>query len=188
MPSYPKSPYASSFNSAVKNGTPGGFAIFNIAKRLGKTPSVIGNSLFRANLVYRQKFNGQWVFWPVNGKRSSAAKFKPVHTQMWQCFIDWAICNGFCKPEQLTKHIGSQKEFMTFCRKFFSKQFDSATPTKRKTVKRKTAKSTTSRKRTTTHARKSPARKRSTSTTYSYKFPRISTGRKRTTRRYSRAA
>ncbi len=169
MPSNPKSPYASSFNSAVKNGTPGGLAIFNIAKRTGKNPSVVGNSLFHAGLVFRQKFNGQWVFWPVNGKRSSAAKFKPVHTQMWQCFIDWAICNGFCKPEQLKKHIGSQKEFMTFCRKFFAKQYGSATPTKRK--------------RTTTHARKSPSRKRHTSSTYAYKFPRTSTGRKRTTRR-----
>ncbi len=187
MPSYPKSPYASSFNSAVKNGTPGGLAIYNIAKRLGKTPSVIGNSLFRANLVYRQKFNGQWVFWPVNGKRSSAAKFKPVHTQMWQCFIDWALCNGLCKPEQLKKKIGSQKEFMTFCRKFFAKQFGSATPVKRKrkTVKRKR---TTSRKRTTTRARKSPSRKRRSSSTYAYKFPRTSTGRKRSIRRYRRAA
>ncbi len=187
MPSNPKSPYASSFNSAVKNGTPGGLAIYNIAKRLGKTPSVIGNSLFRANLVYRQKFNGQWVFWPVNGKRSSAAKFKPVHTQMWQCFIDWALCNGLCKPEQLKKKIGSQKEFMTFCRKFFAKQFGSATPTKRKrkTVKRKR---TTSRKRTTTRARKSPSRKRRSSSTYAYKFPRTSTRRKRTVRRYRRAA
>ena len=185
MPSNPKSPYASSFNSAVKNGTPGGLAIFNIAKRLGKTPSVIGNSLWRANLVYRQKFNGQWVFWPVNGKRSSAAKFKPVHSQMWQCFIDWAICNGFCKPEQLKKHIGSQKEFMTFCRKFFAKQFGSAKPIKRK---RKSVKRTTSRKRTTTRARKSPSRKRRTSRTYAYKFPRTSSGRKRTTRRYRRAA
>ena len=185
MPSYPKSPYASSFNSAVKNGTPGGLAIFNIAKRLGKTPSVIGNSLFRANLVYRQKFNGQWVFWPVNGKRSSAAKFKPVHTQMWQCFIDWALCNGLCKPEQLQKKIGSQKEFMTFCRKFFAKQFGSATPVKRK---RKSTKRTTSRKRMTTHARKSPSRKRRSSSTYAYKFPRTSTSGKRTTRRYRRAA
>ena len=169
MPSNPKSPYASSFNSAVKNGTPGGLAIFNIAKRTGKNPSVIGNSLFHAGLVFRQKFNGQWVFWPVNGKRSSAAKFKPVHTQMWQCFIDWAICNGFCKPEQLEKHIGSQKEFMTFCRKFFAKQYGSATPTKQKS--------------TTTRASKSPSRKSRTSSTYAYKFPRTSTGRKRTTRR-----
>ena len=185
MPSYPKSPYASSFNSAVKNGTPGGFAIFNIAKRLGKTPSVIGNSLFRANLVYRQKFNGQWVFWPVNGKRSSAAKFKPVHTQMWQCFIDWALCNGFCKPEQLKNHIGSQKEFMTFCRKFFAKQFGPATTSKRK---RKSTKRTTSRKRMTTSARKSPSRKRRPSKAYAYKFPRTSAGRKSSVRRYRRAA
>ena len=179
MPSNPKSPYASSFNTAVKNGTPGGLAIFNIAKRTGKNPSVIGNSLFHAGLVFRQKFNGQWVFWPVNGKRSSAAKFKPVHTQMWQCFIDWAICNGFCKPEQLKKHIGSQKEFMTFCRKFFAKQFGPATSSKRK------RKST---KRTTTRARKSYSRKRRTSKAYAYKFPRTRTSRKRSVRRYRRAA
>ncbi|MCH7848356.1 MAG: hypothetical protein IIB99_06680 [Planctomycetes bacterium] len=185
MPSNFKSPHGSSFNTAVKNGTPCGIAIYSIAKRTGKNPSVVGNSLFRAGLVYRQKFNGHWVFWSVNGKRSSAAKFKPVHTQMWQCFIDWALCNGFCKPEQLKNHIGSQKEFMTFCRKFFAKQFGPATTSKRK---RKSAKRTTSRKSTTTRARKSPARKPRPSSVHSYKFPRTSAARKRSVRRYRRAA
>lgn len=167
MPSNFKSPHGSSFNTAIKNGTPCGIAIFKIAKRIGKNPSVVGNSLFRAGLVFRQKFNGQWVFWPVNGKRCSAAKFKPVHTQMWQCFIDWAICNGFCKPEQLNNHSGSQKEFMTFCRNFFAKQFGSTTSSNYKSTK-----NAISRKSKTTFASKSRSHKGHPSKVHAFKFPR----------------
>lgn len=171
MPSNYKSPFGTSFNSAIKNGTPCGVAIASIAKRCGKSHSVVGNSLFRAGLCFRQKFNGNFVFWPVHGKKCASAKWKPCHTDMWQCFIDWIICNGCCKPEQMNMHCSSQKEFMTWCRKFFAHQFGPATvsksKSKRKTTKRKTMKTKTARHKT--------------SSTRVYKFPRTTS--RRTTRR-----
>ena len=198
MPNKSKSPFGPSFNSAIKSGTPCGVVIANIAKRTGKSPSVIGNSLFRAGLCFRQKFNGKFVFWPVNGKKCASAKWKPCHTDMWQNFVDWIISNGLCKPEQMHKHCSSQKEFMTWCRKFFAQQFGPATAKKkkRKTTKRKTTarkrKTTTSRKRkpTSAHKRRKPTAaskrrkttaRRKTSSARVYKFPRNS--RSRTTRR-----
>ena len=195
MPNNSKSPFGPSFNSAIKNGTPCGVAIANIAKRCGKNPSVVGNSLWRAGLCFRQKFNGKFVFWPLNGKKCASAKWMPCHTDMWQCFVDWIICNGWCKPEQMHKHCSSQKEFMTWCRKFFGKQFGPATASKskskRKTAKRKTTahkrKTTSARKHksTTAHKRKTTARKTvarsKTSSARVYKFPRSS--RSRMTRR-----
>ncbi len=181
MPNNSKSPFGPSFNSAIKSGTPCGVAIANIAKRCGKSPSVVGNSLWRAGMCFRQKFNSHFVFWPVNGKKCASAKWKPCHTDMWQCFVDWIICNGWCKPEQMHKHCSSQKEFMTWCRKFFAKQFGPATASKSKS-KRKTAKrKTTARKATTASKRRKMNASRKTRSARVYKFPRSS--RSRTARR-----
>ena len=95
---------------------------------------------------------------------------------MWQNLIDWCILSGQCKPEQLHKNAASQKEFMSYCRKFWNHQYGASTtsskPSSRKSSSRKTtvkssSRSTSSRKRTTGS---------------SYKFPRQSV------RKYRRVA
>ncbi len=165
MPSNSKSPHATSFKTAIKHGTPAGVAVNAIAKRSNKRPSAVFTSLHKAGLCHRQKFNGQYVYWACEAKKSNATTAKGLQLEIWQSFIDWCIASGHCKPEQLQKQISSQQEFMNYCRKFFNKQFS--------------ASSTTGRKRTT--SRKSTTRRSSTT---SYKFP----SRKSTTRRYRRAA
>jgi hypothetical protein len=95
MPSNFKSPYASSFTSAIKRGTPCSVVVNSIANRTKKTPSVIFNSLFKAGLVDRQKFNGQWVYWPVNGKKTNATVTKNCQHNMWQWFVDWCVAGGW---------------------------------------------------------------------------------------------
>ena len=199
MPTNHKSPYASSFKSAMKLGTPCGVAVNTIAKNIKKSPKMVFESLFKAGLCFRQKFNGQFVYWTSEKcKKGTATVRNECQHNMWQCFIDWFISSGFCTPEQLKNHCGSQQEFMAFCRKFFSKQI-SATTGKKKRKVRKTGRKSTTRKRTTTKAKKrkttirSKRRKttrkpvgRKTTSRGSYKFPTAK--RRSSTRRYRRAA
>ena len=135
MPSTYKSPFATSFKSAIKRGTPCSVAVNNIAKRTKKSPTVVFNSLWKAGLCHRQKFNGQWVYWPSFTCKKSASNAKSCQADMWQCFVDWCVCSGFCTPEQLKNNCGSQQEFMTYCRKFWNKQYNTGTKT---TTKRRT--------------------------------------------------
>ena len=154
MPTNHKSPYASSFKSAVKNGTPCGVAVNSIAKNKGKTPKMVFESLFKAGLCFRQKFNGQFVYWTSEKcKKGTATHRNNCHSNMWQCFIDWCISSGFCTPKQLKNHCGSQQEFMAYCRKFFAKQFGASTVKKKKKT-RKTSRKSTAKKRTTTKSKK----------------------------------
>jgi hypothetical protein len=162
MPNNFKSPYATTFKNAVKRGTSWNTAVHNIAKRSNTTPQNVWNSLHKAGLCYRQKFNGQWVYWPVEAKKGNATTWKNSQHQMWQWFCEWAMINGVCKPDQLCNNTGSQMQFMTYCRKFFNKQFSGTT--------------TSSSSRTKT--------RRTGSKTKSYTFPK----RRTTTRRYRRAA
>ena len=121
MPTNHKSPYASSFKSAMKLGTPCGVAVNTIAKNSKKSPKMVFESLFKAGLCFRQKFNGQFVYWTSEKcKKGTATVRNECQHNMWQCFIDWFISSGFCTPEQLKNHCGSQQEFMAFCRKFFA--------------------------------------------------------------------
>ena len=215
MPTNHKSPYASSFKTAVKNGTPCGVAVNSIAKNKGKTPKMVFESLFKAGLCFRQKFNGQFVYWTSEKcKKGTATHRNNCQNNMWQNFIDWCISSGFCTPEQLKNHCGSQKEFMAYCRKFFGKQFG-ATTVKKKRKARKSSRKSTTKKRTTTKSRKrkttAASKRRKTSTKSkkrtsptkarkttrkpagrktvkrgSYKFPTAK--RRSSTRRYRRAA
>ncbi len=165
MPSKNTSPYATTFKSAIKRGTPCSVAVNNIATRTKKSPTVIYNSLFKAGLCFRQKFNGQWVYWACDGKKSNATTTKSTQWNMWQCFVDWCIASGHCTPEQLNKHCSSQTQFMNYCKKFWSKQFS-----------------------TTSGSRKSgkTGRKTGSTTPKSYKFP---TAKGRTgNRRFRKAA
>jgi hypothetical protein len=123
MPTTYTSPFASSFKSAVKRGTSYTTAVENIAKRCNKSTNVVWNSLYKAGLCYRQKFNGQWIYWPCNGHKTNSTNWKMSQTHFWQFYCEWCIANGCCTPEQLKNHCGSQKEFMTWCRKFFGKQY-----------------------------------------------------------------
>ena len=166
MPSNQKSPYASAFQSAVKRGTPSFVAVQKIASRRNKTPRAIYQSLHKAGLCFRQKFNGQWLYWPCDGRKSSATTSKECQYQIWQHLIDWCIASGHCKPEKLDQNCGSQKDFMSYCRKFILKQSStSATSTKRSPKRRSQTR--------TSKTRKTSAK--------SYRFPS-------TTRRYRRAA
>ena len=206
MPTNHKSPYASPFKSAIKRGTPCGVAVNSIAKNKNKTPKMVFESLFKAGLCFRQKFNGQFVYWTSEKcKKGTATVRNECQHNMWQCFIDWFISSGFCTPEQLKNHCGSQQEFMAYCRKFFGKQI-SATTGKKKRKVRKAGRKSTTRKRTTTKSKKrkttirskrrkttTKARKttrkpvgRKTSSRGSYKFPTAK--RRSSTRRYRRAA
>ena len=169
MPSQHQSPYASSFLSAIKKGTPCLVAVEKIASRCKKTPNMVFLSLFKAGLCDRQKFNGQWLYWPCEGRKCSATLAKGCQLQTWQCFIDWCIGTGCCTPEQLSNNSGSQKDFMDYCRKFFNRQSGSSVGSK-------------PRRRRTTKISKTRGRK---TTSRAYKFP---SSRSTTTRRYRRAA
>ena len=140
MPSKNTSPYATTFKSAINRGTPCSVAVNNIATRTKKSPTVVYNSLFKAGLCFRQKFNGQWVYWATTGKKSNATVTKSTQWNLWQCFIDWCIASGNCTPEQLAKHCSSQSQFMSFCKKYWGKQF-TGTSTSKTTGKSKAKKS-----------------------------------------------
>jgi hypothetical protein len=162
MPSTYQSPFATSFNSAIRRGTPCHVVVQNIAKRTNKTPKTIFESLYKAGLCYRQKFNGQYIYWPCNGVKGNATNYKSCQVEMWQCFVDWCICNGVCTPEQLQKCCGGQNVFMNNCKKFWNKQMTTSSSTVRKT----------SRRRTTT-GRTSKTTRKGTSRSYSFSGARL---------------
>lgn len=118
-----KSPFTTTFKTLVTRGTPCWTAVTTIAARFGKTPNFIFRSLYGAGLVTRQKVSGQWVYWPTFPVRTSTT-FKKVSTgNLWQAFIDWCICSGFCTPRTFTSHKGSEQAFIKYFARFWSKQF-----------------------------------------------------------------
>jgi len=123
MPTKYTSPYASAFKSAVRRGTSYNTAVFNIAKRWKKTPEYVWESLYKAGFCYRQKFNGQWIYFPKQVWKFPAATWKTSQFYTWQWFTEWCITSGFCTPEQFYNHCGSQQDFMTYFRKFWGKQY-----------------------------------------------------------------
>lgn len=120
------SPFTSSFKSMCKNGTPCWQAICTIAKNWKKTPTFVMNSLCKAGVCGKQKFNGQWICFPTFPCKTTSTKSKKCQTAMWQCFVDWCCCSGFCTPNQLMNHCGSQANFTNFCKKFWNKQFNTS--------------------------------------------------------------
>jgi hypothetical protein len=121
------SPFATSFKSAINRGTPCFVAVCNIAKRTKKSPNQVFESLFKAGLCFRQKVSGQWIYWPCNWNKTSVTNAKVCQHNMWQSFVDWCLCSGWCTPEQLHNHCGSQQEFFNYCKKFWNKQFTTGT-------------------------------------------------------------
>jgi hypothetical protein len=166
MPSKTTSPYATTFKSAIKRGTPCSVAVNNIANRTKKSTTVVYNSLFKAGLCYRQKFNGQWVYFACNSGKSNATVTKTCQLNMWQCFVDWCIASGNCTPEQLNK-FSSQNDFMNFCKKFFSKQFTTMTKSNKTSVKN------SSKSTSRVSKPKSKVRKNKNTAPKSFKFPTV---------------
>lgn len=121
------SPYASSFKSAVRRGTPVSVAVENIASRRSTTTNQVFQSLHKAGLVLRQKFNGQWIYWPVEGMKAKSSVTRTAQWQLWQALVDWAIVSGTATPEQIWSGTGSQHQFIQSQRKFFNEQFHSMT-------------------------------------------------------------
>ena len=188
MPKQYTSPFATSFKSAMKRGTSFNTAVQNSAKRNNKTPEFVWESLFKANLCFRQKINGQWVYWPCEFGKSNAKTWKNSQWQMWQWFTEWCILNGCATPTQFKNHRGSQQAFMTWARRFWSKQFNSNNTPKKQTTKRKRTTTAKAKTKTTRRTRKTTTkpRTRKTTSTRSYKFP---TAKSRTSnRRWRRAA
>ena len=147
MPNQLKSPYAPSFKAAIKRGTPASIAVAGIAKRYNKPIKTVFASLHRAELCHRQKFNGQWLYWPYEAKRGSSTDAKACQLQIWQSLVDWSIATGNCKPQQLENYSGSQQEFMSYCRRFFNRQVSGSTSGSSRSPKRAAA---SSRKPSTT--------------------------------------
>jgi len=177
MPSTYTSPFASSFNAAVKRGASYNTAVQNIASRNNKTVAYVWNSLFKAGFCSRQRFNGQWIYFPNNVKKANATTWKNTQFNQWQWFCEWCVINGVATPEQFKNHTGSQKEFMTWCRKFFGRQFNSTTT---KSSSRKSSTRKSSSKSRTTRAKSTRGKSKS------YKFP--ASKKSSSTRRYRRAA
>ena len=187
MPSNFKSPFAGTFKSAIKRGTPCWTAINNIANNKKKTFNFVAESLFKGNVVNRQKFNGQWLYFPCEAGKSNATNVKAAQFNMWQSFIDWCVCNGVCTPDQIANNKGSQKEFMNYCRKFFNKQFSTSTGSKtRKSTRTSSKKSSVSRKRKPATSKKRSTTTKSKKRSTTLKFPAKS--RKSSTTRTRRAA
>lgn len=161
MPTTYTSPYASAFKSAIKRGTSWNVAVNNIASRNNKTPEFVWNSLYKADLCFRQKFNGKWIYIPFDASKTNSTISKSSQYNTWQWFTEWCITSGVCKPQHFENNCGSQKEFMNWCRKYFGKQFTGSTTTTRRVTGRSTSRKST--------GRKSSSRK---STSSSYKFPR----------------
>ena len=181
MPSTYTSPYASSFNAAIKRGASYTTAVQNIADRKNKNSAAVWESLFKAGHCFRQKFNGKWIYFPCNVKKANATTRSVTQYNSWQWFCEWCLTSGLATPAQFNNHTGSQKEFMTWCRKFFGRQFAATTKTtRRKTARRKTTRSKSVR------TKSAPSKSRRRSAVKSYKFP--AKRRSSTSSRYRRAA
>jgi hypothetical protein len=122
MPTHYKSPYASSFKAACNKGASYNQVVWNLAKRNNTTANHVWESLFKAGFVGRQKFNGSWIYFPWNCHKGTASSTKVCQHLLWQCFTEWCILSGCCTPEQMWNNSGNQKDFMTWCKKFFVKQ------------------------------------------------------------------
>ena len=177
MPSSQKfqSPFASSFRSAVRRGVPASQAVHGIAQRSRKSETVIFQSLFKADLVWRQKFNSQWIWWAADGRKAQSSQTRSSQFGLWQSFVDWAIASGHVTPEQIQQHSGSQQQFSLFLRKFFGGQFGSTSSTRR------TSTSSSSRSPSTSGTRRSSTTRRRTSSPKATTRPSTSTRSRRST-------
>ncbi len=162
-----KSPYASSFNSGIKHGTPAGTVVTAIARRTGKPSAAIFASLHKAGLCQRQKISNQWIYWPAEKVKASPTHARSSQVEMWQSYVDWCVASGVCTTTQLSSHAGSEQNFVSWCRTFFNRQASTGSRTKTHTRAK-----TTARRRTKSRTRRSTR-------AVSYKFPKTATKRYR---------
>ncbi len=185
MPKNPKSPFATSFNSAIKRGVPCFTAVQQISKRTGKSPSVIFQSLFNAGCCFRQKVNGQWCYWPATGKKSPSFS-KPTQNATWQCFIDWCLASGCCTPKQLKSNSSNPSRFFNFLCNCWSKNFGKPSSFSKSTPSSRWSSPSKSNSKPRTKKSRKPGR----TATKSYRFPSFKTKKSSTstTRKYRQAA
>jgi len=136
MPSTFKSPFATGFKSAVNRGASYNQVVENLARRHGVTVNKVWESLYKAGTCNRQKFNGQWIYFPNFSAKWSAATTRSVQYNTWQCFIEWCLCNGVCTPTTLNNKCGSQAAFMQACKTWWNVQYRSTGTTGKTTIKK----------------------------------------------------
>lgn len=182
-----QSPFGRSFQSAINRGTPVSDAVSNIAKRQGRTENSIYLSLWKGGHIQRQKFNGQWVYWPTQGTKRSASTARETQVELWQSFVEWALASGHVTPEQISSHSSSRQQFISYFRRFWSKQFPSQTQKSSTSTSRRRSTTTKSRRPATKSrsTRRTTAKSRSTTRTRNYRF---TSGSSSSTRRLRRAA
>lgn len=201
MKSNRNSPFTTSFNSSIQRGIPCGTAVQQISKRTGKSVSVIFQSLWNAGACNRQKVNGQWIYWPVNGKKSTSSYTKQCQVKMWQNFIDWCVASGTCTSKQLKTWSASPTKFFSFLNTCFNKMNGSswtgsklnssfAFSSSSSTTKRanKTASKKNTKKRTTKTKSRKNTWARSSKTTKSYRFPTLKARKNTNSRKFRQAA
>ena len=193
MPSTFKSPFATGFKSAVNRGVSYNQAVENLARRSGVTENKVWESLYKAGCCNRQKFNGQWIYFPNFNAKWTATTARSTQFNTWQCFIEWCLTNGICTPTTLSKKCGSQNAFMNACKTWWNRQFtgSAVTVTKAKAKSKKSgtktgAKRTSTKKSAAKTGVKASARKsgkptakknvrttakKSTASSGSYRFP-----------------
>lgn len=171
MPSTFTSPYAASFRTACNKGVSYNAAVENIAKRWKTTTNQVWSSLYKAGCCNRQKFNGQWIYFPTNFKASSR-NAKNAQYEAWQWFCEWCLSSGNCTTTKFAKNYGSQSAFAKAFANYWTKQFSSNGSNGRKTTSNgrktttsngRTSTTTKGRKTSTTSGRKTTASKRTTS-------------------------
>ncbi len=133
--SFKKSPFGTSFKNLCTKGTPCWTAIEMIANRTGKSTTTVMNSLCNAGYCCKQKFNGSWICFPTFPCKTNIKNCKKAQTNLWQCFVDWCCCNGFCTPKQFVNHCGTQANFTSWCKKYWGKQFNTGSKSAGKSFK-----------------------------------------------------
>lgn len=116
-----KSPFTTMFIKGIKKGLPCSIVMNTIAIKTKKSPIIIGQSLFKAGLVWRQKINSQWIYWAKNGKKTTISNINTCQANVWQCFIDWCIACGICTPMQVAFKTGVTKNFTKNCTMYVNK-------------------------------------------------------------------
>lgn len=174
-----KSPFTTMFTTGIKKGLPCGIVMNTIAMKTKKNPTTIGQSLFKAGLVWRQKINNQWIFWAKNGKKTNTTNINTCTANVWQCFVDWCIACGICTPMQMAFKTGVTKNFTKNCTMYVTKFWTANGITGNWNTVSKTSTWSNNKKRTTTGRKTSKThkgwKKNSWNTKWSnngtYKFP-----------------
>ncbi|MBX3372337.1 MAG: hypothetical protein KF817_00745 [Phycisphaeraceae bacterium] len=131
MPSNYNSPFATPFKSACNRGVSYNAAVLNIANRYGVTVNKVWESLYKSGCCQRQKFNGQWIYFPTTWTKKNLTTSKNAQCSTWQNFIEWCLATGVCTPHTLYNASGTQSAFMKSCRNWWNRQYTGTIATTR---------------------------------------------------------